>query len=389
MISKRYLPYGFQDVDQDDVEAVASALTNDFLTTGPLVDDFEKALTKVTRAKFAVSCSSGTAALHLACMALGIKKGDWVIVPSITFLATANAVRYCDADVLFCDVDADTGLITPETLDAAILQAKKQNLNIKAVIVVHLTGRPVHMKEIQKIAKENNIKLIADSCHALGSTYEGLPIGSCNYEDVSTFSFHPVKMITTGEGGAVTTNDERLALEMKLMRSHNMIRNNPDQQKWEYVVNNLGYNYRLSDIQCALGLNQLSRLQQFKEKRSDLVALYNRELKRFFPEIITPEQSGVIEKKDVSWHLYSILVDFRSIKISRDTLMKKLYKKKIITQVHYIPVHTQPYYRNLYGCLLLPGSTKYFERTVSLPLFTKMSEADIDYVINCIHKLIK
>ena len=198
MNKRKSLPYGYQDIQQDDVDAVSRALTGDFLTTGPLVESFENELTKLTKAKFAVSCSSGTSALHLACMALGIKTGDWVIVPSVTFLATANAVRYCNADVLFCDVDSDTGLMTPDTLQKAIIKGKEKGLKITAVIAVHLTGRPVELKEIRRIAINNGLKLIADSCHAIGGTYSGLPIGSCKYEHLSTFSFHPVKAITFG-----------------------------------------------------------------------------------------------------------------------------------------------------------------------------------------------
>ena len=386
---KKSLPYGYQDIDQDDVEAVANALNNDFLTTGPLVESFENALTKLTKAKFAVSCSSGTSALHLACLALGIKKGDWVIVPSVTFLASANAVRYCNADVLFCDVDQETGIITPETLNKAIIKARNKGLKIKAVIVVHLTGRPVDLKEIKKIAIKNGLKIIADSCHAIGGTYSGEPIGNCKYEHLSTFSFHPVKTITTGEGGAVTTNSRKLASAMKLMRSHNMIRTNSDDKMWKYTMNNLGYNYRLSDIQCALGLNQLKKLPKFKKKRSQLVKLYNLKLQKFYPKIITPKIPRFSHPKNLSWHLYSVLVDFKKIKISKNTFMKKLREEKINTQVHYIPVHTQPYYKRLYGESVLPGCKKYYERTISLPLFTKMNDDDIDYVVHKIGKLIK
>ena len=386
---KKSLPYGYQDIEQDDVEAVARALSSEFLTTGPLVESFENALTKLTKAKFAVSCSSGTSALHLACMALGIKKGDWVIVPSVTFLASANAVRYCNADVLFCDVDQETGVITPETLNKAILKARKEDLKITAVIIVHLTGRPVDLKAIKKITVNNGLKFIADSCHALGGTYDGLPIGNCKYEHLSTFSFHPVKTITTGEGGAVTTNNKKLASAMKLMRSHNMIKTKSENKIWYYTMYDLGYNFRLSDIQCALGLNQLKKLPQFKEKRAELVEFYNLKLQKFHPKIITPKLPNFSNTENVSWHLYSILIDFKAIKIPKNTFIKKLRREKINTQVHYIPVHTQPYYKRLYGKISLPGSKTYYERTISLPLFTKMNEEDVDYVVSIIGKLIR
>ena len=388
MVNRQTLPYGFQDIEQDDVDAVVRALNSNFLTTGPSVESFENALTKLTKADFAVSCSSGTSALHLACMALGIKSGDWVIVPSVTFLASANAVRYCNADILFCDVDRDTGVMTPETLENAIYKAKKEGLNITAVIVVHLAGRPVDLKEIKKVSIKNGLKLIADSCHALGGTYEGDPIGSCKYEHLSTFSFHPIKTITTAEGGAVTTNNKKLASAMRLMRSHNVIRTKSNDRKWEYTVRDLGYNYRLSDIQCALGVNQLKKIHYFRKKRSELVAFYNSKLRKFCPKIITPQPISSSDPESVCWHLYSILVDFKAIRLSKGNFVEKLSQKKIYTQVHYIPVHTQPYYKNLYGKSFLPGSEQYYERTISLPLFTKMSEDDVDYVVRSISELI-
>ena len=388
MVNRQTLPYGFQDIEQDDVDAVVRALNSNFLTTGPSVESFENALTKLTKADFAVSCSSGTSALHLACMALGIKSGDWVIVPSVTFLASANAVRYCNADILFCDVDQDTGVMTPETLENAIYKAKKEGLNIRAVIVVHLAGRPVDLKEIKKISIKYGLKLIADSCHALGGTYEGDPIGSCKYEHLSTFSFHPIKTITTAEGGAVTTNNKKLASAMRLMRSHNVIRTKSNDRKWEYTVRDLGYNYRLSDIQCALGVNQLKKIHYFRKKRSELVAFYNSKLRKFYPKIITPQPISSSDSESVCWHLYSILVDFKAIRLSKGNFVEKLSQKKIYTQVHYIPVHTQPYYKNLYGKSFLPGSEQYYERTISLPLFTKMSEDDVDYVVRSISELI-
>jgi len=389
MVNRQTLPYGFQDIEQDDVDAVVRALNSNFLTTGPSVESFENALTKLTKADFAVACSSGTSALHLACMALGIKNGDWVIVPSVTFLASANAVRYCNADILFCDVDRDTGVMTPETLENAIHKAKKEGLNIKAVIVVHLAGRPVNLKEIKKISIKNDLKLIADSCHALGGTYEGDPIGSCKYEHLSTFSFHPIKTITTAEGGAVTTNNKKLASAMRLMRSHNVIRTKSNYRKWEYTVRDLGYNYRLSDIQCALGINQLKKIHYFRKKRSELVAFYNHKLRNFCPNIVTPQPISSSVSESICWHLYSILVDFKAIRLSKGNFVEKLSRKKIYTQVHYIPVHTQPYYKKLYGKSFLPGSEQYYERTISLPLFTKMSEDDVDYVVRSISELIK
>ena len=344
MVKKnKVLPYSYQDIDQDDINTVTDALTGEFLTTGPLVENFEATLTNLTQAKYAVTCSSGTAALHLACMAMGIKKGDWVIVPSITFLATANAVRYCQADVLFCDVDPNTGLITPSTLRDAISEARERGLKIKAVIIVHLTGRHVDLKEIKKITHRNKLKLIADSCHAIGGTYQNMPIGKSYYEQINTFSFHPVKALTTGEGGAITTNNQNLASAIRLMRSHNMLKDGSKENRWQYVMNDIGYNYRLSDIQCALGISQVKKLQGFKQKRSSLVKLYNAKLRKFFPKITTPDRFDAPIFESINWHLYSILIDFRVLKISRSNFMEKLRKKKSIpkyTTFQYIPNRT-------------------------------------------------
>ena len=231
------------------------------------------------------------------------------------------------------------------------------------------------MKEIKKVSIKNGLKLIADSCHALGGTMRRLL--SCKYEHLSTFSFILSKQLLQ-LWGAVTTNNKKLASAMRLMRSHNVIRTKSNDRKWEYTVRDLGYNYRLSDIQCALGVNQLKKIHYFRKKRSELVAFYNSKLRKFCPKIITPQPISSSDPESVCWHLYSILVDFKAIRLSKGNFVEKLSQKKIYTQVHYIPVHTQPYYKNLYGKSFLPGSEQYYERTISLPLFTKMSEDDVD-----------
>ena len=381
MKRKKILPYGFQSISRDDIRSVSSALKNDFLTTGPLVEIFERQLKSLTQAKHAVACANGTAALHLACNAINLQKGDWVIVPSVTFLATANAVRFCGADVFFSDVDENTGQITPEILERAFKEADRKSLKIKAVIVVHLTGRPVNLKEISFITKKHKVTLIVDACHAIGGSYLGLPIGSCKYEDINTFSFHPVKSITTGEGGAITTNDKSLALTMKRARSHNMIRSET-KGNWRYQMKNLGFNYRISDIQCALGINQLKKLDKFVQKRAALVCCYNKKFREFDGKVITPTLQDKEPETSIGWHLYSVVFNFSLLPITKSQLMKELAEVGIYTQVHYIPVHSQPYYRKLYGSIKLPGSMQYFERTLSLPLFPKMKLNDVKYVVD-------
>ena len=389
MNGKKFLPYGMQDIDDEDINAVSRALKGDYLTTGPTVKKFEERFSEFTSAKYTISCSNGTSALHLACLAIGLKEGDWVIVPSITFLATANAIRFCGAEVLFCDVDEKTGLMTPTALKKAISHAKKKNLILKAVITVHLTGKPVNLKGLKMICDQHNLVLISDSCHALGGVYDSSPIGSCKYEEFNTFSFHPVKAITSGEGGAVTTNNEKHAEKMRTMRSHSLERADFDNNWWTYKIDSLGYNYRMSDIQCALGSSQLKKIERFVAKRESLVELYNIKLKELTPVLTTPVfwDNEFVDR--VGWHLYSVLIDFDKLKINKDTFIKKLMEKKIRTQVHYMPVHLQPYYLRRYGSLRWPGASKYAYKTLSLPLFTKMEVADLDYVVEQINSIIK
>lgn len=377
------LPYGRQSIDQDDIAAVVEALQSDYLTTGPLVDQFEYSLCEVTKAKFAVACSNGTTALHLACLALDLKEGDHVIVPTITFLATANAARYCGADVLFCDVDPDTGLMTPEGLKTALEHADNNGLRVKVVFPVHLAGRPVDLLEIRKIAEPRGIKIIADSCHAIGGYCNDAAVGAGSFEDMATFSFHPVKTITTGEGGAVTTNSEELAIRMRRFRHHSMVKS-PQMHSWEYEMHELGHNHRISDIQCALGLSQLNRLSEFVSQRRDLVALYNAEFNDISSHINSHEKS--LSDK-VSWHLYSARIDFEKLGISRQSMMEKLRDKGVGTQVHYIPVHTQPYYKRLYGDISLPGAKQYYERTLSFPLYPRLSKLDVDHVVSSVREI--
>lgn len=388
-----FLPYGRQCIDDDDVAAVVSVLKSDWLTTGPVVEQFESAFAKATGAEHAVVCNSGTAGLHLAMMALGIGEGDVVIVPSLTFLATANAVRYVGADVEFADVDADSGLMTEDSLRAAV---KRAGGKAKAVAPVHLNGPCVDMAMVARLADEQGLHVVEDACHALGGTYTSngiqVPVGSCRHSDMAVFSLHPVKTITMGEGGVVATNDPEIDRNLKKFRSHGMTRNadefhNTDlafdsagkANPWYYEMAEPGYNYRASDINCALGLSQLARLEQFAEKRRQLTALYDRLLSPLAPLVHparrTPDCSPAL-------HLYAVLVDFDVMDIDRAALMQELRALGIGTQVHYLPVHRQPYYQRRYGEVVLPGADAYYRRCLSLPLFPDMTEADVSRVVN-------
>ncbi len=391
-MSETFLPYGRHGIDEDDIAAVAQVLRGDFLTTGPAVDGFEEKLAGITGVKFAVSCSSGTAALHLATLAMGLGPGDLAVVPSITFLATANAVRYVGADVVFCDVDPDTGLMRPQDLEHAIAE---HGGAIKAVLPVHLAGQSPDMKGIAAIARRHGITIIEDACHALGATYGATggdgPVGGCRDSDMAMFSFHPVKTIAMGEGGAVTTNDPVLAARLGDLRSHGMTRDaarftNSDMafdetgepNPWYYEMPEIGFNYRASDIHCALGLSQLGKLDRFVARRRRLAARYDELLTPLAPRI---KPLGRMPGCRPAWHLYVALIDFAAAGIDRGALMRRLKDQGIGTQVHYIPVHTQPYYRDLYGKIDLPGAEKYYARCLSLPLFPGMADDDPDRVV--------
>lgn len=384
-MSDNFLPYARQQISDADIEAVTRVLRSNFLTTGPAVSAFEEKLAEVADAAFAVSCSSGTAALHMAALALGLGQGDKVVVPTVTFLATANAARYVGAEVVFADVDADTGLIGPEQFSDAL---KRGGEDIKAVFPVHLAGQSPDMTAITTMARERGIAIIEDACHALGSTVQSgnvtTPVGSCLNSEMAAFSFHPVKTIAMGEGGAVTTNDAALAGRLKLMRSHGMIRQKGQAEPWAYKMAEPGFNYRASDIHCALGLSQLSRISDLADKRRLLVQSYDKALAPLAP-VIKPlsRMPG-----NPVWHLYVVLIDFKLAGIDRATVMNRLHDEGIGSQVHYIPVDSQPYYRERYGETSLPGARAYYDRCLSLPLFASMTEKDVSRVVDALERLL-
>ncbi|TVR83264.1 MAG: UDP-4-amino-4,6-dideoxy-N-acetyl-beta-L-altrosamine transaminase [Rhodospirillales bacterium] len=383
------IPYARQSIDEDDVRAVAEVLRSDFLTGGPAVDRFEAALGETVGCPHVVACSSGTAALHLAMLALRLGPGDAVVVPSITFLASANAVKYVGADVRFADVDPDTGLMTPETLQQA-LNADGPGL-IRAVVVVHLNGQSVDMQGIAAVARERGLFVVEDACHALGgaSVLDGRrhPVGSAVASDLACFSFHPAKVIAMGEGGAVTTRDPDLAERVRRLRNHGMVRNPADFSEraqafdaegmpnpWYYEMPEPGFNYRASDIHCALGESQLRKLSTFLARRRELAALYDEALAPLAP-LVRPVPRGPSEHD--GWHLYVVLIDFARAGRSRAEVMRSVRDAGIGTQVHYLPVHRQPYYRTADRELTLSGADTYYERCLSLPMHCDLQETEI------------
>ncbi len=387
------LPYGRHLIEDDDISAVTDVLKGDWLTTGPTVAAFEAALARQLEAEFVISCNSGTAALHMACAALDIGPGDKAIVPAVTFLATANAVRYMGADVVFADCDPTSGLMRPDDFEGALDRAGDP---VKAVLPVHMAGQCADPEAIARIAGERGIRVVEDACHALGTRYRTgdggmIAVGSCGHSDMAVFSFHPVKTIAMGEGGAVATNDAELAARLTAFRNHGMTRDadrfrypelglakNGEPNPWYYEMPALGFNYRAPDINCALGLSQLGKLERFIARRRQLAQRYDTLLQPL-GNMIRPIHR--VENSVPAWHLYPVLIDFEQLPIDRAALMLHLAERGVGTQVHYLPVHLQPYYRNRYGDKILAGAESYYAQTLSLPLFPAMADDDVDRVV--------
>jgi UDP-4-amino-4,6-dideoxy-N-acetyl-beta-L-altrosamine transaminase len=388
-----FLPYGRQTIEADDLAAVAEALQADFLTTGPLVERFERALAEAVGARHAVVCNSGTAALHLAIKAIELQPGEACVVPAITFTATANCVRYEGGEVVFADVDPASGLMTSQTLAEAL--ARAGNLRVRAVLPVHLGGHTADLPAIRRIAEKAGAVVIEDACHAIGTVGPSGPVGACPDSVLACFSFHPVKTICTGEGGAITTNDAALAERMRLYRSHGITRE-PAQfgdaeaafdgeaaNPWYYEQLDLGWNYRLPDLLCALGVSQLAKLDRFVAQRRALVEHYRERLAGLEPLVRTIAPAPASRP---ALHLFQVLIDFEALGLSRRQLMERLRAQGIGTQVHYIPVHRQPYYRALYGEIALPGADQFYRETLSLPLYPAMTEADVARVARALRE---
>lgn len=396
-MSGSFLPYGRQVIEEDDIAAVVAALKGDFLTTGPTVDAFERALAEAVDVPEAVVCGNGTQALHLAALALDLAAGDAVIVPAITFLATANAARYCGAEVLFADVDPVTGLMLPEHAEAAL--ARAGSLRPKAVFPVHLAGQAADPAALSHWAAGQGLAVVEDACHALGTMDgEGNRIGACRHSAMACFSFHPVKTVAMGEGGAVTTRDATVAARLRRLRCHGMERDvaallRPELARaadgsanpWYYEMAELGFNYRATDIQCALGLSQLAKLPRFVARRRHLVALYDQALAPLAPLVRPLGRSG----GQPGWHLYVARIDFDAAGLDRATVMHRLRARGVGTQVHYMPVAWQPYYRGRYGDVALPGAEEYYRTCLSLPLYPGMADDDVARVADALAQALR
>lgn len=378
-----YLSYGQQWVDNDDIEEVVKVLKSDYLTTGPKIEEFEEKFARYIGAKYAVCISNGTAALHAACFAAGIKECDEVITTPITFAASANCILYQGGKPVFADIDPNTYNIDPKDIEKRITD------KTKAIIPVDFTGQPINIDEINAIAKKHNLIVIEDGAHSLGAKYKGKRTGSL--VDMTTFSFHPVKHITTGEGGMITTNNKKLYEKLKLFRSHGITRDkeilyNKDQGPWYYEQLELGYNYRITDIQCALGISQLNKLDKFLERRREIAEKYNKYLKDI-DGIILPYQE---EYTKSSWHLYIIQLELEKFNVGRREIFEALQAENIGVNVHYIPVYYHPYYQKLgYEKGLCPNAEKLYERIITIPLYPKMSDEDVEDVVMALEKVLK
>jgi len=389
-ISMQY-PYAKHNINEDDINAVVDVLKNKSITQGKKVEEFEYELASYLSSKYVVACSSGTAALHLIYLAMGLDKNTAIITTPITFLATAHAARLTGAKVHFADVDKDTGLILVDSVHKILKNAKNK---IKALVIVHLGSKTCDLEKYKSIADEYNIHLIEDSCHAFGEKYiskqnKSSMVGSAKYSYATALSFHAIKNITTGEGGAVITNNKKFADKIKLLRSHGSVRDNVWNDKagrgpWYYQSSLIGYNYRITDFQSALGISQLKRLDKQNKYKYSLANIYN-ELLKDTKHIKLP----VIKDKkfDQAWHLYSIALNFKSIGKTRNQVMKKLLEKGIGTQVHYIPLYKQPVYKSKLN-KKFPGAEIYYRSTLSLPMYPSLLEKDIKYIVKSLKEVL-
>ena len=385
----KFIPYGKQDINNNDIESVIEVLKSDYLTQGPQVAKFENKICSFVESNYSVAVNSATSALHMACKALGLEKGDFLWTSPITFVASANCARYCGANVDFVDIDISTGLISLEKLEEKLEIARKNNCLPKILVPVHLAGTSCDMRKINELSKRYKFKIIEDASHAIGGFYESKPVGNCQFSDIAIFSFHPVKIITTGEGGIATTNNENLYRKMNLFRSHGITKNE-DQflfespGPWYYEQQSLGYNYRITDIAAALGQSQLKRIKNFVDCRNQNHKTYK--------NLLNDSQYNFLEIKDnVRSSLHLTILSIKGINSSQHkNYFMELRKRNIGVQLHYVPVHLHPYYRKLgFKEGDFPQSEAYARSSFSLPNYPKLSQKEIIYIASEIEKIWK
>lgn len=384
------IPYGRQDISEDDIQSVVDVLRSDYLTQGPVVPAFEKSVASCCGATHAIAVNSATSALHIACLSFGVGPGDWVWTSPITFVASANCALYCGAQVDFVDIDPRTYNMSPQALEQKLAEAERSGRLPKVVIPVHLCGQACDMQAIHDLSRRYGFKVIEDASHAIGGKYKNEPIGNCRYSDITVFSFHPVKIITTAEGGMALTNDPKLADRMALLRSHGITRD-PGQMthesdgSWYYQQIDLGFNYRMTELQAALGLSQMQRLDEFVTKRHAIAKRYDEQLAGV--PVITPWQhpdsySGL--------HLYVIRLQLDQTNKSHRQVFEALREQGIGVNLHYIPVHTQPYYQRMgFQVGDFPESERYYAEAISLPMYPTLGEDQQDQVVSALAKALQ
>ncbi|OCH97569.1 UDP-4-amino-4,6-dideoxy-N-acetyl-beta-L-altrosamine transaminase [Legionella jamestowniensis] len=381
------IPYGRQDICEADIDAVIRVLKSDFLTQGPAVPRFEESLTAYCGSKHGVAVNSATSALHIACLALGLGPNDWLWTSPISFVASANCALYCGAQVDFVDIDSRTYNMSVSALEHKLIHAEKEGRLPKIVIPVHFSGQPCDMKAIHSLSQRYNFKIIEDASHAIGGRYRGEPIGNCRYSNATVFSFHPVKIITTAEGGIVLTNDAELFEKMSLLRSHGITRNTQKMDKipdgsWYYQQIELGFNYRMTELQAALGVSQMERLDQFVLRRHKIAKRYSEALVNL--PLITPWQHP---ESYSALHLYVIRLALGDIKVSHKHVFESLKSQGIGVNLHYIPIHTQPYYKNLgFKEGQFPVAEAYYKEAITLPMYPSLTDEQQASVIDALTK---
>lgn len=383
------IPYGKQDITLDDINAVKDVLLSEYLTQGPAVPHFEATLAKKVGAEYAVAVNSATSALHISCLALGLNKNDWLWTSPISFVASSNCALYCGAKVDFVDINDSTYNLCPIALEKKLKEAAAKGCLPKVVVPVHLCGQSCEMKSIYRLSKQYGFKVIEDASHAVGAKYCDEYIGNCKYSDITIFSFHPVKIITCGEGGVALTNNSQLNQTLNLLRGHGITRDssklkNRDEGSWYYEQLSLGYNYRMTDIHAALGLSQLERVDKYVEYRQSMAKMYDAKLADM--PIKLPQQ-----EKDTysSYHLYPILIDFKSLNIDKQEYFNNLRNSGVGVNLHYIPIYKQPYYKSLgFEYNYCSNAEIYYEQTISIPLHQKLSTEEQDLVVNNIKKFL-
>tara|TARA_B100000989_G_scaffold299038_1_gene292341 strand:- start:11258 stop:12430 length:1173 start_codon:yes stop_codon:yes gene_type:complete len=376
------IPYSRQSIDKQDIKKIVNVLKGKFVTSGPKIDEFENKIKNFTQSKYAVAVNSATSALHISCLALGLKKKDYLWTSPISFVASANCALYCGAKVDFVDIDLKTYNISVVELEKKLIKAKKQKKLPKIIVVVNFAGQACQLDKIKSLSKKYKFKILEDSSHALGASYKNQILGNCYYSDITVFSFHPVKIITTLEGGMAVTNNAKIANKLNMLRNHgitrkkNFLKKNKN-KKWYYEQQLLGYNYRMNDVQAALGTSQLKKIEFFYKKRLFVKNFYDKNLKRLPLEI--PYINKTIKS---SLHLYVVLLSKKFSKNKRDELINFLRRKEIETNIHYIPIYSQPYYENLgFKKKNFPNAENYYKRAISLPIHPKLNQKNLKYIV--------